>query len=94
MLGAVSEIVLVLYPNVDRLMANGNKILAKTPPRIELFEKEAPYPRAPHHTHARTHSTPVIASWGTWCWALLVDERDMDCASCIVMLQEISKYSN
>jgi hypothetical protein len=53
----VCETIRVLYPNVDKLLANGMKIFVKSPARIELFKNKAPdIPLPP---------TPVITRWGT-----------------------------
>jgi hypothetical protein len=48
----------VLYPNVDKLVANGKKIFVKFPARIELFKKKAPETPLP--------PMPVITHWETW----------------------------
>jgi hypothetical protein len=53
----VCEAICVLYKNLDYLEANGKKIFAKFPARIELFKNKAPdIPLPP---------TPVITCWGT-----------------------------
>jgi hypothetical protein len=54
------ETVRVLYPNVDKSVANGNEIyeiFVKSPARIELFKSKAPDTPLP--------PTPVITRWGT-----------------------------
>jgi hypothetical protein len=38
----VCETIRVLYPNVDKLVANGKKIFVKSPAKIELFENKPP----------------------------------------------------
>jgi hypothetical protein len=38
----VCETISVLYPNVGKLVANGEKIFVKSPARIELFKNKAP----------------------------------------------------
>jgi hypothetical protein len=51
----VCETFRVLYPNVDKLVANGKKMFVKSPARIALFKNEArDTPLLP---------TPVITRW-------------------------------
>jgi hypothetical protein len=38
----VFETIRVLYPNVDKLVANGKKIFVKSPARIEFLKNKAP----------------------------------------------------
>jgi hypothetical protein len=54
----VCETICVLYPNVDKSVANGKKIFVKSPARTELFKNKAPDTPLP--------PTPVIIWWGTW----------------------------
>jgi hypothetical protein len=83
----------VLYPNVDKLVANGKKIFVKSPARIELLKNKAPNTPLP--------PTPVITRWGTCLDATVyyteifeifcpvVNEFDGDDASSITILQDI-----
>jgi hypothetical protein len=41
-LHSVCETIPVLYPNVDKLVANWRKIFVKSPARIEIFKNKAP----------------------------------------------------
>jgi hypothetical protein len=89
----VCETIRVLYPNVDKLVANGKKTFVKSPARIELFKNKAPDTPLP--------STPVITRWGTWLDATVyyaenfeifcsvVNEFDGDDASSITILKDI-----
>jgi hypothetical protein len=92
-LHSVCEAIHVLYPNVDKLVANGKKIFVKSPARIELFKNKAPDTLLP--------PTPVITRWGTWLDATVyyaenfevfcsvVNEFDGNHASSITILQDI-----
>jgi hypothetical protein len=53
----------VLYPNVDKLVANGKKVFVKSPARIELHKIKAPDTPLP--------PTAVITLWGTWLDAIV-----------------------
>jgi hypothetical protein len=88
----------VLYPNVDKLVANGKEIFVKSPARLELLKNKAPDTPLP--------PAPVITRWGTWldaivCYAekceifcSVVNEFDADDATCITILQDIFQDSN
>jgi hypothetical protein len=54
----VCETICVLYPNVNKLVANRKKIFVKSLARLELFKNKAPDAPLP--------PTPVITWWGTW----------------------------
>jgi hypothetical protein len=91
-LHSVCETIRVLYPNVDKLVANGEKIFVKSPGRIKLFKNKAPDTPLP--------PTPVITRWG-WLDAAVyyvdsfeivcsvVNEFDGDDASSVTILQGI-----
>jgi hypothetical protein len=94
----VCETIPALYPNVDKLVANGKKIFVKLPARIELFKNKAPDTLLP--------PTPVITQWETWLDATVhyaenfkifcsvVNEFDGDDASSIIVLQDTFQDSN
>jgi hypothetical protein len=94
----ISETICALYPNVDKLVANGKKIFVKSPARKELFKNKGPDTPLP--------PTPVIIRWGTWLDATVyyaenfeifcsvVNEFDGDDASSITILQDIFQDSN
>jgi hypothetical protein len=97
-LHSVCETIPVLYPNVDKLVANWRKIFVKSPARIEISKNKAPdTPILP---------TPVITQRGTWLDATVyyaenfeifcsvVNEFDRDDASSITILQDIFQDSN
>ena len=48
----------VLYPNVDKLIANAKKVFVKSPSRVKIFKTRAPNTPLP--------PSPVITHWGTW----------------------------
>jgi hypothetical protein len=89
----VCEIIRVLYPNVDKLVANGKKIFMKSPARIEHFKNKIPDTPLP--------PTPVITWWGSWLDATVhyaenfeifcsvVNEFDGDDTSSTKILQDI-----
>jgi hypothetical protein len=54
----VAEEVRGSYPEVDQLIANGNKIFIKSPLRVQKFKEEAPTLPLPPQ--------PIVTSWGTW----------------------------
>jgi hypothetical protein len=52
----VAEEVRVSYPEVDKLIANGNKIFIKSPLRVQKFKEEVPtLPLLPQ---------PIVTRWG------------------------------
>jgi hypothetical protein len=71
----VCETIRVLYPNVDKLIANGMKIFVKSPARIELFKNKAPdtpLPPTPVITRGEPGWMPLcitqktLKSFGLW----------------------------
>jgi hypothetical protein len=94
----VYETIRVLYPNVDKLVGNGQKIFVKSPARIEFLKNKAPDTSLP--------PTPVITRWGTWLDATVhhaenfeifcsvVNKFDGDDASSITIFQDIFQDSN
>jgi hypothetical protein len=94
----VCETIGVLYPNVDKLVANRKKIFVKSPARIEVFRNKAPDTPLP--------PTPVITRWETWLDATayyaenfeifcsVVNEFDGDNTSSIIIVQDIFQDSN
>jgi hypothetical protein len=64
----VCETIRVLYPNVDKLVANGKKIFLKSPARIELFKNKVPDTPLP--------PTPLITWWGTWLDATVYNAQN------------------
>jgi hypothetical protein len=89
----VCETIRMLYPNVDKLVAKGEKIFVKSPGRIKLFKDKAP--------DTSLSPTLVITRWGTWLDAAVyyvdsfeivcsvVNEFDGDDASSVTILQDI-----
>jgi hypothetical protein len=84
----IYDIIRVLYPNANKLVANGKKIVVKVPATIELFKSKAPDATFPFST----------SRWETW-WDVIVyyakrsevfcsvaNELDRDDASSIVIL--------
>jgi hypothetical protein len=51
----------MLYPNVDRLVANGKKIFLNLPARLEIFKKQS----------SRPHPPPPPTSVITYCGTCL-----------------------
>jgi hypothetical protein len=94
----VYETIHVLYTNVDKLVANGNKIFVKSPAGIELFKCKVPDTPLP--------PTSVITRLGTWLDATVyyaenfgifcsvVNEFDREDALSITILQDIVQDSN
>jgi hypothetical protein len=94
----VCETFRVLYPNVDKLVANGKKKFVKSPARIALFKNKArDTPLLP---------TPVITRCGTWLDATVyyagnfeifcsvLNEFGGDDAYLVTILQDIFQDSN
>ena len=55
----VCETIRVLYPNVDKLIANAKKkVFVKSPSRVKIFKTRAPNTPLP--------PIPVITRWDTW----------------------------
>ena len=89
----VCETIRVLYPNVDKLIANTKKVFVKSPSRVKIFKTRAPNTPLP--------PTPVITRWGTWVDAVkyyatnfelvyfVVNELDREDASSIAILQDV-----
>jgi hypothetical protein len=87
----------VLYLNVDKLVANGEKMFVKYPDRIEIFKNKAPDTPLP--------PTSLIIWWGTWLDAIVyyaenfeifcsvANEFDGDDATSIATLQDIFQDS-
>jgi hypothetical protein len=94
----ICETICVLYPNVDKLVANGKKIFVKSPARIQLFRNKAPDTSLP--------PTPVITHWepgrmllffcaeNFWNICSVQNKIDRDDVSSISILQDICKGSN
>jgi hypothetical protein len=89
----VCETIIVLYSNVDKLVANGKKIFVKSSAGIELFKNKTPDTPLP--------PTTVNTFWGTWLDAVeyhaenfenfrfVVNELDRDDGSSITILQNV-----
>ena len=89
----VCETICVLYPNVDKLIANANKVFVKSPSRVKIFKTRASNTPLP--------PTTVITRWGTWVNAVkyyatnfklvysVVNELDREDASSIAILQDL-----
>jgi hypothetical protein len=94
----VCETIRALYPNVDKLVANGKKNFVTAPARIELIKNKAPDTLLP--------PTPVMTQWETWLDATVyyaenfkifcsvVNEFDGDDTSSITVLQDTFQDSN
>jgi hypothetical protein len=66
----------VLYPNVNKLVANGKKIFVISPTRIELFKNKASDTPLPPN--------PVITRWGTWLDAIVYYAENLEIVCSIV----------
>ncbi|XP_018494288.1 uncharacterized protein LOC108863973 [Galendromus occidentalis] len=54
----VAEEIRVIFPDIDRLVANGKKIFNKAASRISVFRESLPAVPLPPQ--------PIITRWGTW----------------------------
>jgi len=58
-----AEVVRILNPGVDKIIANVKKIFKKAPSRVQIFKDIAPLLPLPPE--------PVLTRWGTWIQAAL-----------------------
>jgi hypothetical protein len=75
-LHGVCETIRVLYPNANKLLANGKKIFVKSPARIKLFKNKAPDTPLPQ--------IPVITRWRTWLDATVCYSENVEIFCCVV----------
>ena len=87
-----------MYPNVDRLVSNGNKVFVKSPTRINLFKNK--------NSNLSLLPVPTVAHRGSWFSAVMyyadkfdsvksfADELDRHDDSSIEITQNLLKDRN
>ena len=91
----IAEEVRIMFPNVDKLVANGKKIFLKSASRATVFRETAPgIPLPPQ---------PILTRWGSWirgaiyyaenfeAFSSVVDNLDPREASSIHIVQELTR---
>ncbi|XP_003740254.2 uncharacterized protein LOC100905225, partial [Galendromus occidentalis] len=72
----VAEEVRVLFPDVDKLIANGKIFFLKSAARVTIFRETAPGVPLPPQ--------PVLTRWGTWLEAALYYARNLNAFTSVV----------